>query len=66
MLGGNKLFAFVSVLIIVSSASATYHFLSGPEDPLGSDEEQGVLEDEESEWHYNIPIESIQPTETRL
>ena len=66
MLGGNKLFAFVSIFIIVSSASATYNFLSDPDNVLESDEEPDVLEDEESEWHYNIPIESIQPTETRL
>ncbi|MFW6142027.1 MAG: PKD domain-containing protein [Candidatus Saliniplasma sp.] len=56
MLGGNKLFAFVSIFIIVSSASATYHFLSGPEDVLESDEEPDVMEDE-VDWHYKIPIE---------
>ena len=65
MIGGNKLFAFVSIFIIVSSASATYHFLSGPEDVLESDDGSDVLEDEVN-WHYNIPIESIKPTETGL
>jgi len=63
MLGGNKLFAFVSIFIIVSSASATYHFLSGPDNVLESDEEPDVLEGEVN-WHYKIPVESIRPTET--
>jgi len=65
MLGGNKLFAFVSIFIIVSSASATYHFLSDPDNVLESDDGSDVLEDEVN-WHYNIPIESIKPTETGL